>query len=156
MKKFIVLILLCIIYAMPVLSEGFPPVGKGILPSRETNPIYWGYMEDYAKELKKAMESKRFFRLRGWGTSYEYIITRDGEIKNIHVSVPQNNYFDKKIEEIILSVKPLPFREGMELDEMVFDTFLGFYHNPRMRFSIGSYDNANTIKIFSLIVETKK
>ena len=82
MKK-LILILMLILFQIPVFSEGFPPTGAGIRITKETNPIYWGYLEDYGKALKQALEAKKMFRLRGWGAAYDFILTRDGKIKDI-------------------------------------------------------------------------
>ena len=103
MKK-LILILMLILFQVPGFSEEFPPVGAGIRVTKETNPIYWGYLEDYGKALKQALEAKRMFRLRGWGAEYEFILTRDGEMKDMKGSIFQNKYYDKKVKEIILSV----------------------------------------------------
>ena len=91
-----------IIFQIPVFGEEFPPVGAGIEVTKETNPIYWGYFEDYASLLKDALEASHMFRLRGWGSNCEYIITRNGEIKDVKTNIYQNDYFDEKVKNIIL------------------------------------------------------
>ena len=48
MKKIILLIML-ILFQIPVFSEEFPPTGAGIRVTKETNPIYWGYLEELWK-----------------------------------------------------------------------------------------------------------
>ena len=112
-------------------------------------------MEDYAKELRKAFENKRMFALCHWGTSYDIIVTREGEIKDVKISTMQNNYFDKKVKEIILSVKPLPFREGMNLDYMRFSIYLGYEKYEDIYLSIGACPRT-TEKCFSLLITLKK
>ncbi len=154
MKK-LILILLLLLFQIPVFSEEFPPTGAGIEVTKETNPIYWGYLEDYGKALKQALEAKRMFRLRGWGAAYDFILTRDGEIKDIKGSVFQNDYYDKKVKEIILSVKPLPFRDGMNMDEMHMSIYLGFQRYNDIDISIGGSFIDNK-EIFSIDVDTSK
>lgn len=156
MKKSLLLIYLTIFLCAPLVhGEEFPPSGQGIEINKETNPIYWGYFEDYGTKLKDALEAKRMFRLRGMGANYDYIVTRDGEIKNIKLDQYQNEYFNKKVKEIILSVKPLPFREGMNIDEMHFSVYLGYEHYDDISISVGrSFQSPE--KIFSIIITTKK
>ncbi len=154
MKK-IILLLMLIMFQIPVFCEEFPPVGAGIRVTKETNPIYWGYLEDYGKVLKQALESKRMFRLRGWGAEYEFILTSDGEMKDMKGSIFQNKYYDNKVKEIILSVKPLPFREGMNVDEMHMSIYLGFQRYDDIDISIGSSFIDNK-KVFSIGINTSK
>ena len=112
-------------------------------------------MEDYAKELRKAFEKKRMFALCQWGTAYYFTVTRDGQIKDMRVSVYQNDYFDKKVKEVIMSVKPLPlplpFRDGMNLDYMRFSVFLSYDNFEEVNMSIGAFprspDDCFTIQI---------
>lgn len=154
MKKFI-LILMLLFFQIPAFSEEFPPSGFGIEVTKKTNPIYWGYFEDYASLLKKAFDANKGFHLRGWGSNCEYIVTRDGQIKDIKTDIYQNDYFDNRVKEIILSVKPLPFREGMNVDEMRFSTYLGYEKYNQIDISVGSsfIDNKHT---FSLMIIKKK
>lgn len=154
MNKIILLIML-IIFQIPVFSEDFPPTGAGIRITKETNPIYWGYLEDYGKALKQALESKKMFRLRGWGAEYEFILTRDGEMKDMKGSIFQNKYYDNKVKKIILSVKPLPFREGMNIDEMHMSIYLGFQRYDEIDISIGGSFIDNK-KVFSIGINTNK
>ncbi len=154
MKKIILLIML-ILFQIPAFSEDFPPTGAGIEVTKETNPIYWGYLEDYGKALKQALEAKRMFRLRGWGAAYKFTLTRDGAMKNMKGSIFQNDYYDKKVKEIILSVKPLPFREGMNVDEMNMRIYLGFQRYDEIDISIGGSFIDNK-EIFSIGINTSK
>ena len=154
MKK-LILILMLLIFQIPVLGEEFPPTGAGIKVTKETNPIYWGYLEDYGKALKQALDSKKMFRLRGWGAEYEFILTRDGEMKGMKGTIFQNDYYDKKVKEIILSVKPLPFREGMNVDEMHMRIYLAFQRYDEIDISIGGSFKDNK-EIFSIGINTSK
>ena len=155
MKKILILLLIILLTSNTGFSEELSPRGTGIPKTKETNPIYFGYMEDYAKELRKAFENKRMFALCHWGTSYDIIVTREGEIKDVKISTMQNNYFDKKVKEIILSVKPLPFREGMNLDYMRFSIYLGYEKYEDIYLSIGACPRT-TEKCFSLLITLKK
>ncbi len=137
MKKILLLILMLLIFCPLSFGEEIPPNGCGYAITKETNPIYWGYMEDYAAQLKKALEAKRMFRLRYMGASYKLVITRDGEIKDMKISTYQNEYFNRKVKEIILSVPPIPFREGMNVNEMLFSIYLGFEPYEETALSIG-------------------
>ena len=101
MKRIILLLFILLLSQISVLGEELPPFGCGYEITKETNPIYFGYMEDYAEKLKEALDKSRMFRLRGMGADYEYIITRNGEIKNMKVDISQGKYFDRKVKEII-------------------------------------------------------
>ena len=95
------------------------------------------------------------FRLRGWGAEYEFILTRDGEIKDMKGSIFQNDYYDKKVKEIILSVKPLPFREEMNVDEIHMRIYLGFQRYDEIDINIGGSFIDNK-EIFSIGINTSK
>ena len=151
MKKILILLLIILLTPLNIKGEDLYPFGSGKTATKETHPIYFGYMEDYAKELRKAFEKKRMFALCHWGTSYYFTVTRDGEIKDMKISIYQNDYFDKKVKEIILSVKPLPFREGMNLDYMRFKVYMGYEKYETLDVSIGifprTYESAFWIDI---------
>lgn len=155
MRKLLLLVLILFILSPLAFGEVLLPSGHGIDITRETNPIYWGYMEDYGAKLKEALESKKMVRLRGMGASYRFFLTRDGEIKDMEISTYQNEYFNKKVKEIILSVEPLPFREGMNVDEMQFSVYLGYERYDEIDVSIGS-SFKNNKKIFQISVTTRK
>lgn len=155
MKRLIIFLIFIIFTSTVVYSEEIPPRGRGYSLTKETNPIYFGYMEDYAAQLKAALDKSHMLRLRGMGASWFFIITRDGKIKMLDISTYQNKYFNNKVKDIILSVKPLPFREGMNVDEMLFSVYLGFEKYDEISASIGytlKYNKTN----FSLIIITKK
>ncbi len=155
MKRILILLLILLLTPLSSKSEELYPFGSGKTATKETHPIYFGYMEDYAKELRKAFENKKMFALCHWGTSYYLTITRDGEIKDMRVSVYQNDYFDQKVKEIIMSVKPLPFRDGMNLDYMKFSIYLGYEDFEDIHFSIGA-DARTTDKCFTVHITLKK
>ena len=137
-------------------SEEIPPNGCGYSITRETNPIYWGYLEDYGALLKTELEKSRMFRLRGMGAAYDFFLTRDGEIKDMRLSVKSPyKYFNKNIKNIILSVPPLPFREGMNMDEMQMSIYLGYQPYDEIDITIGS-SFRNNKDIFMISVDTSK
>ena len=154
MKKLLIFIMLLLSCTVGY-CEDIPANGCGYSLTKETNPIYWGYLEDYGEKLKQALESKKMFRLRGMGASYRFFITRDGEIKDMKISTYQNKYFNEKVKEVILSVKPLPFREGMNVDEMQFSVYLGYEKYDEIDVGIGS-SFINNKDIFQVSVTTKK
>lgn len=155
MKKLLLIVLILFILCPLGFGEDIPPNGLGYELTKETNPIYWGYMEDYGAKLKDALESKKMFRLRGMGASYRFFLTRNGEIKDMEISTYQNEYFNKKVKEIILSVEPLPFREGMNVDEMQFSVYLGYERYDEINVGIGS-SFRNNKDIFQILVTTRK
>ncbi len=155
MKKIFLLLLILFVFGLVCHSEEIPPNGCGYDITKETNPIYWGYMEDYAAKLKEALETKRMFRLRGMGASYHLIVTRDGEIKDMRISTYQNEYYNRKVKEIILSVTPPPFPDGINVDDMLFSVYLGYEHYDEIDLSVGWFPPKNR-DIFNVIITTKK
>lgn len=143
MKRILILLLILLLTPLSSKSEELYPFASGKTETKETHPIYFGYMEDYAKELRKAFENKKMFALCHWGTEYYLTITREGEIKDMRVSIYQNDYFDQKVKEIIMSVKPLPFREGMNLDYMRFEIYMGYENYEEFDVSIGLFPRTN-------------
>ena len=96
MKKIFLTILMIFAIPLTALGEELYPFGSGKQETKETHPIYFGYMEDYAALLREAFEKKKMFKMRGWGSEYYFTITRDGTIKDMSISIWQNDYFDKK------------------------------------------------------------
>ncbi len=155
MKKILILLLIILLTPKIGFSEELLPKGTGKSETKETHPIYFGYMEDYAKELRKAFEKKRMFALCHWGTAYYLTVTRDGQIKDMRISVYQNKYFDQKVKEVIMSVKPLPFRDGMNLDYMIFFIYFGYENFEDINVRIGAFPNTPD-KCFMIDVTLKK
>ncbi len=154
MKKLLILFALLLLVFCPLAKgEEIPPNGCGYEITKETNPIYWGYMEDYAAALKKAFEAKRIFHLRGMGTDYEYYVTRDGKIEEMEVLwfISHGKYFDRKIKEVILSVPPLPFPEGINVDKMFFSVYLGYESYDEVSLHVGSSRNRDVFGIAIMI-----
>ena len=90
------------------------------------------------------------------GAAYDFFLTRDGEIKDMRLSVKSPyKYFNKNIKNIILSVPPLPFREGMNMDEMQMSIYLGYQPYDEIDITIGS-SFRNNKDIFMISVDTSK
>ena len=142
-----------ILFQIPAFGEDIPP--RGVEMTKESNPIFWSYLEDYSIALKEAFEDAKIFHLRGWGAAYEFIITRDGEIKDLNGSVFQNDYYDRKIKDVILSVKPSPFYEGMNTEDMLFDVYLGYQSYEELDISIG-FDIRYNQRSFSIGIDLDK
>ena len=113
-------------------------------------------MEDYAKLLKAEFEKSRIFRLRGMGVSYYITVTRDQQVKILNLNPPSSyKYFNERIKNIILSVEPPPFRDGMNLDEMLFDIYLGYDKYDDVHLSIG-YTLKYMKNSFDIMILTSK
>ena len=65
------------------------------------------------------------------------LVTPDGEIKDMRNKIYQNKYFNEKVKEIILSVKPEPFYKDMEADDLFVSVFLGYAKYDDQRISVG-------------------
>ena len=153
MKKLIVMLIL-LLFPLAVVAEELPPRGMGISVTKENSPIHWGYCEDYAELLKKAFKEKmkNNYHRRNWGTSYDFVITRNGDIVDMRETIYQNNYFDSIVKDIILSVKPIPFYEGMNEESIMFSVYLGYYKHEDIDISVGA--NAER-DIYSIDVDLK-
>ena len=124
MKKILTTLLLLFLLPLTVCGEELLPHGSGKSMTKETNPIYWGYMEDYAAALKEAFAKKKMVKITSMCVSYDYIVTPDGQIKDMKISVYSLKYYERKIKEVIESVPPPKFREGMNLEYMRFGVSL--------------------------------
>ena len=154
MKKLIIL-LLFLLFPLTVFAEELPPRGMGISVTKENSPIHWGYCEDYAELLKKAFKAKmkNKYHRRGWGASYYFVVSKDGDIADMKHSIYQNDYFDSIVKDIILSVKPIPFYEGMNEESIMFSVYLGYQKHDNIEISVG----ANAYRdIYSIDVDLKK
>ena len=128
---------------------------RGVLMTKETHPIFWSYLENYSSALKQKLEASHMFRLRGFGASYVFFITKDGEIKDIKISTYQNKYYNEKVKEIILSVKPEPFYKGMDCDEMLMSVYLGYEKYNDTEISVGWDINVDK-NIYDITIITDK
>jgi len=121
MMKKVILLILCILFLTPAsYGEDFPARG-----GRDEYPIYW-YLRRHGEKLKKALESKRFFRLHGWGTSYIAKIYSNGKVETLELFDSQNKYYDRKVKEIIESVPAEEFSEEIKLEYLIISIDLCF------------------------------
>lgn len=91
------------------------------------------------------------------GASYDFIITKNGEIQDFEQTIYQNGYFDKIVKDIILSVKPIPFYEGMNEDSILVSIYLGYQRYNEVKICIGSTDfKHNERDIYMLLIDLKK
>ena len=140
MKKILTTLLLLFLLPLTVCGEELAPRGRGYSLSKETNPIYWGYMEDYAAALKEAFAKKKMLKITSMCVEYDYIVTPDGQIKDITLSPPAAfKYYQRKIKEVIESVPPPKFREGMNLEYMRFSVAMYYENYEDFDLGIGAY-----------------
>lgn len=120
MKKIIVLILCIIFFTPATFGEDFPPRG-----GRDEYPIYW-YLHRHGEKLKKVLESKKFFRLHGWGASYIVKIHPNGQVEPLELFESQNKYYDKKVKEIIESVPAEEFGDEIKSEYLIVRVCMNF------------------------------
>ena len=151
MKKILTTLLLLFLLPLTVCGEELLPRGTGMSDTKETCPIHWGYMEDYAAALKEAFAKKKMLKITSMCVSYDYIVTPDGQIKDMKISVYSLKYYERKIKEVIESVPPPKFREGMNLEYMRFHVAMYYEDYEDLYLGIGAYprslDNCFHIRI---------
>jgi hypothetical protein len=118
MKKILLLLISLILLIPTCFAEGYPPKG-----GRDQYPIYW-YLYRHGDKLKKELDTRHFFRLRGWGCKYLVRITPDGTVTPLEVVISQNKRYDKSIKKIISTTKAEPFGDEIKLDELVVEVYL--------------------------------
>ena len=140
MKKILTTLLLLFLLPLTVCGEELAPRGRGYSLSKETNPIYWGYMEDYAAALKEAFAKKKMLKITSMCVSYDYIVTPDGQIKDLVLDPPAAfKYYQRKIKEVIESVPPPKFYAGMNLEYMRFSVTMYYENYKDLHLGIGAY-----------------
>ena len=82
-----------------VCGETIPP--RGVPMTKETHPIHWSYFENYTKRLEQALKDNKKYRKINRGASYEYIITKEGEIKDIKDTGLRTDKFLDNIKDVI-------------------------------------------------------
>ena len=156
MKKILTTLLLLFLLPLTVCGEDLAPRGRGYSLSKETNPIYWGCMEDYAAALKDAFAKKKMLKITSMCVAYRYIVTPDGQIKDITLSPPAAfKYYQRKIKEVIESVPPPKFREGMNLEYMRFYVAMYYEDYEDLRLGIGAYPRNEDFDFLMTIVLKK-
>ena len=126
MKKLLILLIILLWSTLTAHCEVLSPFGSGTGDDELSHPIHFLYMKEYTEALRDALKKKKMFVPFHWGVEYYFIVTREGEILDMKVSLSQNDYFDKKIKEVITSVEPPPFKEGMDSDYVLMDVYMGF------------------------------
>ncbi len=120
MKKLLFLLLFILFSVSAGFGEGFPPKG-----GRDEYPIYW-YLHRHGERLMKELNTRKFFRLHGWGCEYTVKITRDGDVIPLEVYISQNKYYDNRIKKIIATTKAEPFGNEIDLDEIIIGVWIEF------------------------------
>ena len=70
-------------------------------------------------------------------------------------TIYQNDYFDKIVKDIILSVKPIPFYEGMNEDSILVSIYLGYQRYNEVDICIG-YTIRYERNIYMISIDLKK
>lgn len=143
MKRLFLILMLILTFAPICMGEGFPPKG-----GRDEYPIFW-YLHRHGERLMKELNTRKFFRLHGWGCEYLVRITRDGDVIPLKIVYSQNKLYDNQIKKIIATTKSEPFGDEIDLDEMIVEISLCYadwgdtvsIFGPK----IGSKDNIYTI-----------
>ena len=156
MKKILTTLLILFLLPLTVCGEELLPRGTGMSDTKETCPIHWGYMEDYAAALKEAFAKKKMLKITSMCVAYDYIVTPDGQIKDLVLDHPAAfKYYQRKIKEIIESVPPPKFREGMNLEYMRFHVAMFYEDYEDLQLSIGAYPRSLD-NCFHILIVLKK
>ena len=157
MKKILTALLLLFLLPLNVCGEELLPHGSGKFMTKETNPIYWGYMEDYAAALKEAFAKKKMLKITSMCVSYDYIVTPDGQIKDLVLDPPAAfKYYQRKIKEVIESVPPPKFYAGMNLEYMRFSVTMYYENYKDLHLGIGAYPRNDDDYYFIVHIVLKK
>ncbi len=149
MKKIFITFLLFLMFIPACFAEDYPAKG-----GREEYPIYW-YLMRHGEKLKKVLDHKKFFRLRGWGCSYLVNIAKDGTILPLKVTFSQNKYFDKQIKKIIETTKAEPFGDEIDLDEIIIEIDISYnYFSDLVKIGRTSNKTLNDEIYLILIITT--
>lgn len=146
MKKVLLIIVSIFIFTGVVFAEALPQPGDRLLLDKEKSPIHYKYINSYANTLKTAFE-KSGYRRNHMGTSYDYVIKRDGTICNLKRDLYDNEKISKVVKKIILDNPPPPFYKGMDKEEFNIHVFIGNESSEEFHFEYYSVDNIFWIKI---------
>ncbi len=131
-------------------GEDYPPKG-----GRDEYPIYW-YLFRHADRLKKVLDTKKFFRLHGWGCEYLVKITRDGDVIPLEVTISQNKLYDKQIKKIIAETKAEPFGDEINDDYLIIEIWLGYEDWGDLAYVSFSPNEKLGHNIYGIMVQTTK
>ena len=120
MKKLLLLLLSLLLITPSVFGEDYPPKG-----GRDKYPIYW-YLHRHGERLMKELNTRKFFRLHGWSCEYLAEIDKEGNVKTLKLTIPQNKLYDKSIKKIIETTKAEPFGDEIKEEKLVVAIFLSY------------------------------
>lgn len=145
MKKFFILFFSFIILTSSAFAEKLPTKGDPSF-SKETNPLWYKYLEDYTNQLYNAFDPTKCRRNNGYGMSFMYNIKHDGTIYNLRGLVYKNKK-EKYIQKLILETTPPPFPKELEDDNIRIDIYVGHNKYQRVKFNYYRYDDLAHISI---------
>lgn len=131
---------------LPVFSEELPKPGDKMFLSKERNPIHYKYINDYANRLKDAFEKSGYNR-NHMGTSYNYVLKRDGTICDLKRELYDSKKLTESVKNIILTTPAAPFSEGMNSEEFNIHVFMGVENDEQFNLNYYSSDNVFWIRI---------
>lgn len=146
MKKLILILFACFLTANIAFCEELPKPGQGGIITKEKNPVYYSYIETYALQLKNAFY-KSGYRRNHMGTSYDYVIKRDGTICNLKRDLYDSKKLTEIVKQIIINNPPPPFYDGMDIDEFNITVFMGTENYEEFKFKYYPRDNLFWINI---------
>ena len=148
MKKLILLLLtLMINISLPVFSEELPVPNDDMSVDANRNPVHYKYINDYANRLKDAFEKNSYNR-NHMGTSYNYVLKRDGTICDLKRELYDSKKLTETVKNIILTTSPSPFSEGMNSEEFNIHVFMGVENYEE--FSVKFFPQKNLISIYNI------
>lgn len=148
MRKILTLLFIMItfIFGSFAKCENLPDLSYRKQLNSEDNPVYYKYMEDYFNILKKAFYADKCNK-NHVGGGYKYIVHKDGSITDVKMFLIDEEEFNEIIKSIILNNPPPPFYEGMDVEEMHFETFLGVENYDRTRIEYYAFCNSFEIDV---------
>lgn len=144
MKKLILILFACFLVSNITYCEELPKPGQGGVITKEQNPIYYSYIETYALRLKKAFYQSGY-RRNHMGTSYDYVIKRDGTICSLKRNLYDSKKLTETVKQIIINNPPPAFSEGMDIEEFNTHVFIGVENYEE--FEIKYYPRDNKFRI---------
>ena len=145
MKKFFILFFSFIILTSSAFAEKLPTKGDPSF-SKETNPLWYKYLEDYTNQLYNAFDPTKCRRNNGYGMPFTYIVNRDGSIPWISELVYKNKK-EKYIQKLILETTPPPFPKELEDDNIRIDIYVGHNKYQRVKFNYYNLDDEAMVSI---------
>ncbi len=150
MKKVLIIFLFLANLFTMAKAETFPGEDWGF--TKEKYPIYYSYLNDYAKMLYDKFDGKRV--MFGDSISWCFSVDRNGNISNMHIDLGRQYFFQEKMKRLLYKNPPPPFYDGMDIEKLKFDVYFGiddrdegsfynFYYNPHLKeFDIGIHKDS--------------